>query len=231
MVSAVNAAGEGSNSPEETVTPIPAANNVAQGGTTWASEGGGATAEGSDKAFDRNAGSKWLGGSNGVGWLQYDFGAGNEKTITRYDIISANDVPQRDPKDWQFQGSNDGTNWTTLDTQAGQIFPYRFFPKSYAFANTTAYRYHRLNITANNGGPTYPIQLSELALMEPAVVPTPPAVPDGFTATSISSSQIDLSWTASSGASSYNVKRSTTSGGPYAQSPATSRRAATATPA
>lgn len=214
VVSAVNAAGEGNDSPQETVTPIPAANNVAQGGTTWASEGGGNSAEGSDKAFDRNAGSKWLGGNNGVGWLQYDFGAGNAKTITRYDIISANDVPLRDPKDWQFQGSNDGTNWTTLDTQVGQVFPYRFFPKSYTFANTTAYRYHRLNITANNGGPTYPIQLSELALMV-AVVPPAPATPSGLSATAVSSSQIDLSWTASSGATGYNVKRSTTSGGPF----------------
>jgi fibronectin type 3 domain-containing protein/regulation of enolase protein 1 (concanavalin A-like superfamily) len=215
VVSAVNAAGEGSNSPQEIVTPVAAVNNIAQGGITWASQGGGSTAEGSDNAFDQNAGSKWLGGSNGVGWIQYDFGAGNEKAITGYDIISANDVPQRDPKDWQFQGSNDGTIWTTLDTQANQIFPYRFFPKSYRFENTTAYRYHRLNITANNGGSTYGIQLSELALMVPVVVPTPPAAPLGFTATSISASQIDLSWMSASGAASYHVKRSTSSGGPY----------------
>ncbi len=44
---------------------------------------------------------------------------------------------------------------------------------------------------------------------------TPPATPTGLTATAVSSSQINLSWTASAGATSYNVYRSTTSGGPY----------------
>ncbi len=44
---------------------------------------------------------------------------------------------------------------------------------------------------------------------------TPPAAPTSLGATAASSSQIDLSWTAASGATSYNVYRSTTSGGPY----------------
>ena len=44
---------------------------------------------------------------------------------------------------------------------------------------------------------------------------TPPAVPTGVSATTISTSQINVAWTASAGATSYNVLRSTTSGGPY----------------
>jgi fibronectin type 3 domain-containing protein len=44
---------------------------------------------------------------------------------------------------------------------------------------------------------------------------TPPAAPTGLGATAVSSSQINLSWTASSGATSYTILRSTTSGGPY----------------
>src|SRR5256884_79085 len=39
--------------------------------------------------------------------------------------------------------------------------------------------------------------------------------PTGLTTSTASTSQINLSWTASSGATSYNVLRSTTSGGPY----------------
>jgi regulation of enolase protein 1 (concanavalin A-like superfamily) len=42
-----------------------------------------------------------------------------------------------------------------------------------------------------------------------------PAVPAGLSATAVSTSQINLSWSAVSGATSYNVKRATTSGGPY----------------
>jgi lysyl endopeptidase len=44
---------------------------------------------------------------------------------------------------------------------------------------------------------------------------TPPAAPTGLTATAISQTQINLSWTAVAGATSYTILRSTTSGGPY----------------
>ncbi len=45
---------------------------------------------------------------------------------------------------------------------------------------------------------------------------SPPATPTGFTATA-GDTQVSLTWTASSGATSYHVKRSMTGGGPYTQ--------------
>jgi len=50
----------------------------------------------------------------------------------------------------------------------------------------------------------------------PAAPATPPSPPTGLQATA-GNAQVSLSWTASAGATSYHVKRSTTSGGPYAQ--------------
>jgi len=44
--------------------------------------------------------------------------------------------------------------------------------------------------------------------------PSPPTAPTGLTAIT-GNAQVALNWSASSGATSYNVKRSTTSGGPY----------------
>jgi len=44
---------------------------------------------------------------------------------------------------------------------------------------------------------------------------SPPAAPTDLTARAVSPSQIDLNWTAETGAARYSVKRSTTSGGPY----------------
>ncbi|HEY6264893.1 MAG TPA: glycoside hydrolase family 44 protein [Candidatus Acidoferrum sp.] len=44
--------------------------------------------------------------------------------------------------------------------------------------------------------------------------PSPPTAPTGLTAIA-GNAQVALNWSASSGATSYNVKRSTTSGGPY----------------
>lgn len=46
---------------------------------------------------------------------------------------------------------------------------------------------------------------------------TPPAPPTGVTATAAGQTQINVSWNASAGATSYNILRGTTSGGPYTQ--------------
>jgi hypothetical protein len=54
------------------------------------------------------------------------------------------------------------------------------------------------------------------AAATPKAPTAPPPVPTGLTA-SAGDSSITLTWTASTGAATYNVKRSTSSGGPYAQ--------------
>jgi hypothetical protein len=57
---------------------------------------------------------------------------------------------------------------------------------------------------------------SSCLAVTPASAPcTPPSAPTGLTATASGANQINLSWTAVSGATQYNVYRSTTSGGPY----------------
>ena len=50
----------------------------------------------------------------------------------------------------------------------------------------------------------------------PAVAPSVPAVPTGLAATA-GNAQVSLTWTASTSATSYHLKRATTSGGPYSQ--------------
>ena len=57
---------------------------------------------------------------------------------------------------------------------------------------------------------------SSQASAKPTVPQTVPSVPTGLHATG-GNAQVNLSWTASTGASSYHVKRSTTTGGPYTQ--------------
>lgn len=54
------------------------------------------------------------------------------------------------PKDWTFEGSNDGTSWTVLDTRTGET-PAAGESRVYSFSNSTAYTYYRINITAANG--------------------------------------------------------------------------------
>ncbi len=61
----------------------------------------------------------------------------------------------------------------------------------------------------------YDHALSTLEIGSLAAMPQAPDAPTGLTATAISATEIDLSWTASTGADSYSVKRATVSGGPY----------------
>lgn len=122
-----------------------------------------APGQGADKAFDSILSTRWVTSTNGPGWLQYNYGANNKKTVTGYTLTSASDTPQRDPKDWQFQGSNNGTSWTNLDTRTGETFASRVLAKTYSFTNTTPYQYYRLNVTANSGGASYGLHLQEVA--------------------------------------------------------------------
>jgi hypothetical protein len=160
VVTATNSAGTSGNSPEDSATPVSPMVNVAFGGAANDSANNPNGSEGAAKAFDLNAGSKWL--SSAISWLQYDFGAGVSQTIKRYTVTSANDLPARDPKDWQLLGSNDGSTWTTLDTRSNQSFATRFEAETYSIASPGAYRYYRLNVTANGGDSS--TQLSELGL-------------------------------------------------------------------
>jgi len=57
---------------------------------------------------------------------------------------------------------------------------------------------------------------SSQASATPTAPATPPATPTGLQATA-GNAQVILGWTASAGATSYHVKRSTTTGGPYTQ--------------
>lgn len=140
---------------------VPQMAHLAFSGTSTASFNQSSATEGSAKAFDRNPGSKWFGYNSPTGWIQYDFGAGNEQVVKRYTLNSA-DVDTRDPKDWTFLGSQDGSSWPPLNSQSNQTFTHRMQQKVYAIGNTTAYRFYRLDVTANNGATG--VAIAELGL-------------------------------------------------------------------
>lgn len=60
------------------------------------------------------------------------------------------------PTDWTFEGSNDGTTWTVLDTRADQLFFPGEIKKVLVVGNSTAYAWYRYNISAWSGTPTLP---------------------------------------------------------------------------
>jgi predicted alpha-1,2-mannosidase len=118
---------------------------------------------------DGDVNTKWLTFTS-TGWAAYQLSA--PTVVKRYQLAAANDSPGRDPQDWQFQGSNNGSDWTTIDTRTGQSFAARFAVNTYDFDNSTAYSYYRLNVTRNHGDSI--IQLSELVLSDGSNTVPPP---------------------------------------------------------
>ena len=98
---------------------------------------------------DANPDTKWLAFAS-TGWVRYQL-ASPAKAV-RYSLTSANDAPERDPKDFRLEGSNDGTTWSTLDTRTNVDFPGRFATLTFDVTSPAAYGYYRLNVTAVHSG-------------------------------------------------------------------------------
>lgn len=98
------------------------------------------------------------------GWLKYDFGDNNAIQINSYSL-QANSVPEpnRMPKNWTFKGSNDNSNWDTLDTRTNESSWGDEETRNYVISSPGTYRYYMLDISANNGDASY-TQLDEIYL-------------------------------------------------------------------
>jgi hypothetical protein len=108
--------------------------------------------------IDNNINTKYL-TFNASGWIQYQAPA--SYIVTNYTITAANDFPERDPLSWTLQGSNNGSNWTTIDTRSNEDFPNRFQTRAFSFSNSTGYTYYRFNMNNNSGTV---LQLAEIEL-------------------------------------------------------------------
>ncbi|MFA6100390.1 MAG: discoidin domain-containing protein [Patescibacteria group bacterium] len=99
------------------------------------------------------------------------------KTINKYTVQARTDTQNSwAPKDFTLQGSNDYSNWVTLDSRADQIFALAEVKTYDAFTvgwNTIAYRFIKLNITATAASGTNITQLAEWETMQGTLTLTP----------------------------------------------------------
>ena len=103
-------------------------------------------------AFDGKEDTQWTTDAAAPGWLGYAFAGKAGKTVCRYDLTSAVDLPQCDPMNWEFQASADGEKWITLDVRKNQLFVRRNQTRSYLVNNHTDYPHYRLNVLATREG-------------------------------------------------------------------------------
>ena len=116
-----------------------------------------------EKAFDDSTGTGtdgwyvvWSGGPE---WISVDFGAGNDRIITRYGLMGAAFHEGYNARSWILQGSSDEKTWADLHTVENATLEYVMYGGEpfvyFELSNAVAYRHYRLWITENNGGQPY----------------------------------------------------------------------------
>jgi hypothetical protein len=113
------------------------------------------------KAFDGLLSTQWKDDATSS-WLQLQ--SASAFPAARYGITAASTDDTLDPKSWTFQGSNDGAEWTTLDTQSGITFVSRGDTRYFSLFNSAPYLYHRLNVSGVSGEGAAQVHLAELGL-------------------------------------------------------------------
>ena len=126
------------------------------------------TGEGAYNVFDNKVGSgdsKWCCGGP-TQWIYVQFST--SYVLTHFTITSGNDAGDRDPDQWEIQGSNDGTNWTTIfeyDDDGTSPFTarqqvIRYNGSGDDFDTPAAYSYFRYIVTSIVSGSLH--QINEL---------------------------------------------------------------------
>ncbi|KAL8028776.1 hypothetical protein ABFX02_14G182900 [Erythranthe guttata] len=84
-------------------------------------------------AFDGTRMSKWEEPNGATGcWIIYKVVDNHIDELVSYELMSANDAPERDPMDWILEGSGDGgSSWHILDKRTSEKFDKRYQRKTY----------------------------------------------------------------------------------------------------
>lgn len=126
------------------------------------------TGEEAPKGLDNTTTTKWLAFMPSGTFYGFRFANGQRHAVNAYTITSANDASERDPYTWTLSGSNDGINYTVVDSRSAQTFASRFETRLYEFNNATAYEYYKFDMKTRFGvtGQNQPvaIQVAEFEL-------------------------------------------------------------------
>ena len=127
------------------------------------------------KLFDHahGPGHRWLSAiNNTTGWVRFDFGSDNRQVINKYRWRTFENNSNAVAGAWQFQGSNDGSSWTTLHEGSNTVQTADTWIGWFTFANSDFYRYYRINVTANLGHAQY-LCMDELQMVKAQSVDEP----------------------------------------------------------
>ncbi|MGO1650693.1 MAG: basic secretory protein-like protein [Sphingobacterium sp.] len=118
--------------------------------------------EGSEKLIDGDTTTKFL--IKDFESAVMDFRFDTAKLVASYELTTGNDFDGRDPLDWKFYGSNDGEQWTELDSRTGMQFRERRTTYRFYFENSQPYTHYRWEISQVYGANMF--QASEFRLIQ-----------------------------------------------------------------
>jgi hypothetical protein len=147
--------------------------------------------EGKDKANDGMASTKWSVNTT-TGSLTYKFAIGVR--MSGYRITTAGDTPNRDPKTWTVQGSNDGSTWTTVHTVTNNAWTDRYEEQSFVITSPNYYLYYKLDITANWGDTKLQLAEWDLDYDDPTDLLLPDSDLQWYAEVSLNASQTTNAW-------------------------------------
>ncbi len=162
-----------------------------------------------DKVFDNDLDTFFDAPVGSGAWAGLDFGAGSSHSIEQIKYCPRSSHFAYRMVGGVFQGANqpDFSDAVVLASVGSE--PPGGVLTLVASASTNAFRYVRYLSPDDGWGNVAEVQFLHY---EPQVAP--PEIPTGLSALP-NGDQVELSWSASSAAVSYNVKRATVSGGPY----------------
>ena len=103
-------------------------------------------------------------------WVSREFPVATK--VSQYSIAPRSGtsfIGAKTPNSWELQGSNNGTDWTTLDSQSGIAEWSSGVYKTFQIASPSKYKHYRLYITAvGTSWIDAQVAISELQLIQPA---------------------------------------------------------------
>jgi len=124
-------------------------------------------------ASDGMANTKWCVETDGkdVVW-QIDLN--KQQVVTGYSFTSANDAPERDPRTWKLEGSDDLIKWIPYDNiDAAAPFTQRGETKSFTPAGKAPSRYYRFVFTPAAGVSHFQVAEIKLDGVDPGIAGVP----------------------------------------------------------
>lgn len=116
-----------------------------------------------DRSHDGELDTKWCLPLEDREPIEWRLDAGATTEVRGYRLTSANDVPERDPWSWVFEGSTDGEAWTEIDRKEKcEPIDGRGRTVAHTIEKVAAFRYYRFRFLPRPGSDHF--QVGEIAL-------------------------------------------------------------------